>query len=80
MAIRNTTPLSLRMILEDIGGEEYSTIDMIGLGVLVGSTSGVVGAGDNVILPGDFLGEDISLTATSGTWSDSSYNFPNTGG
>jgi len=80
MAIRNTTPLSLRMILEDIGGEEYSTIDMIGLGVLVGTTSGVVGAGDNVVLPGDFLGEDISLTATSGTWSAASYNFPNSGG
>ena len=54
--------------------------DLVGLGVLVGATNGVVGSGDNVILPGDFYGEDITLTATAGNLSPSSHTFGNTGG
>lgn len=81
MAIRSgDVPLGINEILTDITGSVGERADLVGLGVLVGATSGVVGAGDNVILPGDFYGEDITLTATAGNLSPSSHTFGNTGG
>lgn len=81
MAIRSgDVPLGVQEILTDIGGDVASRADLIGLGVIVGASAGVIGGGDNVIMPGDFYGEDISLTATSATFSTTSHNFANTGG
>ena len=65
MAIRSSGALGIREILNDIDGDVSSRADLIGLGVIVGASAGVIGGGDNVIMPGDFYGEDISLTATT---------------
>ena len=60
MAIRSgDVPLGVQEILTDIGGDVASRADLIGLGVIVGASAGVIGGGDNVIMPGDFYGEDI---------------------
>lgn len=80
MAIRSSGALGIREILSDIDGNPSSRADLIGLGVVVGASAGVIGGGDNVIMPGDFYGEEISLTATAATFSTTAYTFPNTGG
>ena len=80
MAIRSSGALGVQEILTDINGDVASRADLIGLGVIVGATAGVIGGGDNVIMPGDFYGEDIYLTATQASLSPTAYNFPNTGG
>ena len=81
MAIREDTGalLGIREILSDLGSDEFATTDMIGLGLIIGATDGVVGSGDNVILPTDFWGQEVNLTATTATI-QSSYAFANTGG
>ena len=61
MVIRSSGSLGINEILTDITGSVGERADLVGLGVLVGATNGVVGSGDNVILPGDFYGEDITL-------------------
>ena len=80
MAIRSSGALGIREILNDIDGDVSSRADLIGLGVIVGASAGVIGGGDNVIMPGDFYGEDISLTATTISASPTSHAFSNTGG
>jgi hypothetical protein len=80
MAIRSSGALGIREILSDINGDVTSRADLIGLGVVVGASAGVIGGGDNVIMPGDFYGEDINLTATNATFDVTSHSFPNTGG
>ena len=80
MAIRSSGALGIREILSDINGDVTSRADLIGLGVVVGASAGVIGSGDNVIMPGDFYGEDINLTATNATFDVTSHSFPNTGG
>lgn len=80
MAIRSSGALGIREILNDIDGDISSRADLIGLGVIVGASAGVIGGGDNVIMPGDFYGEDISLTATTISASPTSHAFSNTGG
>ena len=80
MAIRSSGALGIREILNDIDGDISSRADLIGLGLIVGATAGVIGGGDNVIMPGDFYGEDIQLTATTISANPTSHAFSNTGG
>ena len=57
--------LSMDMVLQGIGDNVGSQVDMITIGYLIGATDGVVGSADPVILPTDFWGQDINKTATT---------------
>jgi hypothetical protein len=87
MAIRSTEGrLGIREILSDTNAPIFEPADLIGLGIVVGATSGL-GDGNSVILSGrnsnptcEFLGQDFNLTATAGSFNLSSVTFANTGG
>ena len=57
--------LTADMILQGIGDSPGSQIDLISFGYLVGVGDGVVGSGNDVVLPTDFWGQDINKTANS---------------
>ena len=54
--------LSMDMVLQGIGDNVGSQVDMITIGYLIGATDGVVGSADPVILPTDFWGQAVSYT------------------
>ncbi len=64
--------LSMDMVLQGIGDNPGSQVDMVTIGALIGATDGVVGSGDEVILPTDFWGQDVNKTATTITLANGS--------
>ena len=64
--------LSMDMVLQGIGDNPGSQVDMVTIGGLIGATDGVVGSGDSVILPTDFWGQDVNKTATAITLANGS--------
>ena len=64
--------LSMDMVLQGIGDNAGSQVDMVTIGGLIGASDGIVGSGDSVILPTDFWGQDVNKTATSITLANGS--------
>ena len=64
--------LSMDMVLQWIVDNPGSQVDMVTIGALIGATDGVVGSGDEVILPTDFWGQDVNKTATTITLANGS--------
>ena len=69
--------LGINEIMTSVGGQAGTRTDMIGIGTLIGATDG--SEGDDVVLPSDFWGQDVSLNISSLTASPNSKSLNNTG-
>ena len=69
--------LGINEIMTSVGGQAGTRTDMIGIGTLIGATDG--SEGDDVVLPSDFWGQDVSLNISSLTASPNSKSLNNSG-